>query len=122
MCGSACIRISDCCCGVGLRGSAIWVPRADGSASNGSGTEAQTVWNVGPLLAIIGFDRASPPADTLDQARLGAEVDRTHKGEDHEAFSSFDIGWRDRAGWLGRGVRRRSGKLQDRPVLRRGMD
>src|SRR5260221_3915269 len=39
-------------------------------ASSCSRGEAQTVWNAGPLLAIIGFDRASPAADTLDRTQF----------------------------------------------------
>src|ERR1700734_1926143 len=50
MCGSACMRISDCCCGVGLRDSAIWVPArgelfypAGSGSSNELGTVASSV-------------------------------------------------------------------------------
>src|ERR1700733_13460497 len=70
MCGSACIRISDCCWGVGLSGSAIGAP--GGGCPLLASREGKLKQFGAPacLLRFIRFDRASPPADTLDQAQF----------------------------------------------------
>ena len=127
MCGSACIRISDFCCGVALRASVIGAPAEDGSR---------------PLLAarglklkrpgllrragheIIGFDRdfASPPI--LPTRTAAGAARRPHQSRETMMRLSavLALSARDRARRRGRRVRRRSGKLQDGQILRRRLD
>src|SRR5580692_4406078 len=70
MCGSACIKISDCCWGVGLSGSGIGAPRGGWPLLASREWKLKQFGAPACLLRFIRFDRASPPADTLDQAQF----------------------------------------------------